>query len=127
MTTLLVDATGWLGAGALLTAYFLVSTRRVSGDDLAFQLLNLSGGAGLLINGVYHGAWPSAGLNTVWVVIGLAAITRARRTHPPGPPPEPGSPALSEADRSNTGRTAAGQRGRRTSFTSTRDDLQEHA
>lgn len=96
MTRLLVDAAGWLGAGALLTAYFLVSTRRVPGDGLAFQLLNLAGGAGLLINGVYYGAWPSAGLNTVWVVIGLTALTRTRRPDP-----------LSEPE---TRRTPAGQR-----------------
>ena len=72
------DAAGWLGAAALLTAYFLVSCGQLHARGRTFQLLNLAGGAGLLANGASHAAWPSAALNTVWVAIGLAALTRGR-------------------------------------------------
>ena len=80
VTRLLVDLLGWIGAGALLSAYALVSTGRLQGRGLAFQALNLVGAAGLLINGVYHGAWPSAGLNTVWLVVGMVALARLHAT-----------------------------------------------
>ena len=78
MTGLVVDVVGWIGAVALLTAYALVSSGRVGGRGPAFQALNLVGAVGLLVNGVWHGAWPSAALNTVWLVVGLAALTRLR-------------------------------------------------
>lgn len=87
MTGVVVDVVGWIGAGALLSAYALVSSGRLAGRGLAFQLLNLLGAVGLLVNGVYHGAWPSAGLNAVWLVIGVVALARLG---PVGriPPPE---------------------------------------
>ena len=31
-----------------------------------------------LANSAYYGAWPSAALNLVWVVIGIVGLTRAR-------------------------------------------------
>ena len=74
MTGLLVDVAGWIGAVALLLGYGLVSAGRVDGRGTGFQLLNLVGSAGLLANGIWHGAWPSAALNAVWVVIGVAAL-----------------------------------------------------
>jgi len=85
MTTLVVDLAGWMGAGALLAAYALVSSGGVTGRGLVFQLLNLLGAVGLLVNGAYHGAWPSAGLNATWLVIGVATLARLR--------PEPVRPA----------------------------------
>ena len=86
MTTIIVDVVGWIGAASLLSAYAFVSSGRLHGSGLGFQLLNLVGAVGLLVNGVYHGAWPSAGLNTVWLVVGVIAWARRR----PGriPPPE---------------------------------------
>lgn len=77
MTGLLVDAGGWVGAVALLLAYGLVSSGRLDGRSIRFQLLNLLGAVGLLGNGIWHGAWPSAALNAVWVVIGLVAVRRS--------------------------------------------------
>jgi hypothetical protein len=76
----LIDTTGWLGAIALLSAYRLVSAGRLDGDGAAFQLLNLAGATALLANSSYHRAWPSAGLNAVWLVIGLIALARAKRS-----------------------------------------------
>ena len=88
MTGVLVDVAGWAGAAALLVAYGLVSTGRLTGRSTGFQLLNLAGAVGLLANGVWHGAWPSAALNAVWLVIGVSALTRTRR------PAEPSAPEI---------------------------------
>ena len=80
MTGLLIDTAGWAGAAALLLAYGLVSSGRLNGRSIPFQLLNLFGAAGLLANGIWHDAWPSAALNAVWLVIGVTALIRLSST-----------------------------------------------
>lgn len=77
---MLIDIAGWIGAALLLLAYALVSNRRLAGDSVRFQLLNLSGGVMLAANSAYHGALPSVAVNAVWIVIGLTALLRARRS-----------------------------------------------
>ncbi|WP_033343722.1 CBU_0592 family membrane protein [Catenuloplanes japonicus] len=72
----IVMVLGWAGAGVLLLAYALVSTKRLAGDGWRFQLLNLAGGLALAVNSAWSGAWPSAVLNVVWVGIGAVAIAR---------------------------------------------------
>ncbi|WP_409134301.1 CBU_0592 family membrane protein [Streptomyces europaeiscabiei] len=57
----------------------MASTERIPGGARAFQLLNLFGGAALTVSSGYHQAWPSALLNTAWIGIGLAALTRRMR------------------------------------------------
>lgn len=82
----LIDVVGWVGAALLVAAYALVSTGRLQGSGLRFQLLNIVGGVALTVNTAYHGAWPSAALNVVWVVVGLGALARRYRLamSPPG-------------------------------------------
>ena len=77
MMTLLIDGVGWLGAAALILAYALVSSKRLSGHALPFQLLNLVGGVCLIINTLYYKAYPSSFLNLVWAIIALATIIRS--------------------------------------------------
>lgn len=72
-----VDILGWMGAIMLLAAYAAVSMRRMQGDSPIYQVLNLFGGACLIVNTVYHGAFPSAVVNIVW--IGIAVYTLARK------------------------------------------------
>jgi len=74
-----IDVLGWAGAASLLLAYGLTSTGRLPPEGARFQLLNLFGAVALTANSAYHGAWPSAGLNIVWIMIGLAALIRSRR------------------------------------------------
>ncbi len=76
---LIVDLVGWAGALVLLTAYALVSTKKVQGDAKSYQLLNLFGGAFLIVNTLYYGAYPSSLVNLVWVTIALITIGRTRR------------------------------------------------
>jgi hypothetical protein len=78
---LLTDILGWVGAGLLLAAYVLVSSKRLEGDSVAYQVLNLAGSALLIANSAYYGAYPSVGVNVVW--IGIAALTIARAVREP--------------------------------------------
>ncbi len=70
-----INVIGWIGTGLLLGAYALLTTRRLTAGR-TFQLMNLVGGVFLLANTAYYGAWPSAGLNLVWVVIGTVGLLR---------------------------------------------------
>lgn len=75
---LLIDVVGWFGAGAILIAYALVSTRRVDGGSRKYQGLNLVGAVGLTANTVFYAAYPSTMLNVVWALIAIAALVRFR-------------------------------------------------
>jgi hypothetical protein len=99
MTGPLIDTAGWIGAAALLVAYGLVSSGRLNGRSIRFQLLNLTGAAGLLANGIWHGAWPSAALNAIWLVIGITAVMR--RSNPSPVLDEPALAAAAAASRAN--------------------------
>ncbi|MGD2166100.1 MAG: hypothetical protein PVH50_11305 [Anaerolineae bacterium] len=70
------DILGWVGAALLLGAYALVSTGELEGDSIAYQLLNLLGSALLIANSAYYGAYPSVGVNVLW--IGIAAVSIVR-------------------------------------------------
>lgn len=77
VTELVVDIAGWIGMALLIGAYALVTAGRLAGPSLTFQLMNLVGGGLLMVNSGWYGAWPSAALNLVWVVIGTVGLVRA--------------------------------------------------
>ena len=79
MIQLSVELAGWLGAGALLSAYVLVSSMHLNARGRGFQLLNLAGAVGLAVNGAWHHAWSSVALNVVWIAVGVVALGRVRR------------------------------------------------
>ena len=74
---MLVDILGWVGAVLFLGAYALVSLRKVEGDSLLFQGVNIVAGVFLVVNTVYWKAYPSAALNLAW--IGVAVFTLGRK------------------------------------------------
>lgn len=74
----LIDILGWSGAAGLLIAYGLVSTKRLQGDSLLYQFLNLAGSALLIVNSFYYGALPSVGVNTIWIAIAIITLWRIR-------------------------------------------------
>ena len=78
-TNLLINLIGWAGSAAVIAAYLLVSTNRLKGDSAPYQMLNLVGGAFLIVNTIYWGAYPSAFVNLVWVGIALFAIAHMTR------------------------------------------------
>ena len=74
----LVDLLGWVGAGCLLLAYWLVSSTRLRGRSWPYQMLNIAGAVLLSVNSAYHGAYPSVGLNAVWIAVGLMTLRALR-------------------------------------------------
>jgi len=75
---LFIDIVGWVGAIVLLLAYGLVSTRKTEGDSASYQVLNLVGSGLLMMNSFYYGAYPSSGVNIVWIGIALFALMRRK-------------------------------------------------
>ena len=78
VTVIAINVVGWVGMALLVGAYALVTAGKLQGTSLLFQLMNLLGGFLLMLNSAYYGAWPSAGLNVVWVVVGTVGLARAR-------------------------------------------------
>ena len=76
----LIELVGWAGALAVLLAYALVSTERLSSRSWSYQLLNVGGAAGLVINSSWNGAIPSAVVNLIWIGIGVYALAATHRT-----------------------------------------------
>jgi hypothetical protein len=71
-----VEIAGWIGAALILGAYALLSAGRLTGRSLAYQVMNVVGAAGFVVNGWWHGALPSTALNVLWLMIGAVASWR---------------------------------------------------
>ena len=76
---MIYEIVGWAGTGAILLAYLLVSAGKVASDSKKYQLLNLFGAIGIIINSGIHGAIPSAGLNVVWFFIAVYGLVKAKK------------------------------------------------
>jgi hypothetical protein len=72
----MVDLIGWIGTVLYLVAYFLVSIKKVEGDSISYQAMNIIAGILLVINTLYWRAYPSLGLNAAWIGIGLLTLGR---------------------------------------------------
>ena len=76
---MIYEVIGWLGTGLILLAYFLVSTKKILPASKEYQLMNLFGALGIIINSVFHMAIPSVGLNVVWFLIATYGLAKAVR------------------------------------------------
>ncbi|MGE5251932.1 MAG: CBU_0592 family membrane protein [Bacteroidota bacterium] len=72
----LIDTLGWIGTVLYLAAYLLVSLKKLEGDSLSYQAMNIIAGILLVINTLYWRAFPSLGLNAAWIGIGLFTLGR---------------------------------------------------
>jgi hypothetical protein len=79
VSLLIIEIVGWAGAVVILIAYGLLSAGRLEARSNTYQLLNVIGAAGFVINSGSKGAFPSAVLNMIWIAIGLYALARNRR------------------------------------------------
>jgi hypothetical protein len=75
---LLIEIIGWASALAILVAYGMLSAGKLTGQSVTYQVLNVLGAAGFVINSGYNGAIPSAALNVIWVGIAVYALVRIR-------------------------------------------------
>ena len=74
---LLFEISGWAGAVAILSAYLAVSMGWLKAGK-GFQIANLLGSCAFIVNGAFHGAWPSVVTNIAWFLISAVALVRMR-------------------------------------------------
>jgi hypothetical protein len=76
MSELLIEVVGWTGAALVLSAYFLITSKKVKAESKLYHSLNLFGGLFIVINTLYHSAYPSVALNSIWSIIALYGIAK---------------------------------------------------
>jgi hypothetical protein len=76
---LAVEVIGWAAAALILGAYALLSAGRLRAESLTYQLMNILGAAGFIVNSGWNGALPSAAMNVIWMGIGVYALRQRRR------------------------------------------------
>jgi len=77
-----IEIIGWIGAALVLMAYGALSAHKMNSRSTAYQLMNIGGAIGLVINTVWNRAIPSAALNLVWMAIGVHALWKNSRPAP---------------------------------------------
>lgn len=77
---ILVEIVGWGGALLILAAYVLLTLGRIQAQSVSYQVMNVAGAAGFMINGWVNGALPSAALNLIWMGIGVYALWHMRKS-----------------------------------------------
>jgi hypothetical protein len=73
-----IEVAGWIAAVLILAAYALLSAGKLTGKSVSYQVMNIVGAAGFVVNTAYNGAIPSAVLNVIWVGIGIYALVKIR-------------------------------------------------
>lgn len=71
-----VELFSWYGVAAILSAYALLNFHVLSVNSLSYQLLNITGGLGILIDAWASRNYQPVVLNVVWIVIALIAMVR---------------------------------------------------
>ena len=74
-----VSLAGWTATVLILGAYGLLSFGKIEARSWIYQLMNIVGAAGFIINCAYNNAWPSVALNVAWIGIGFYALRRNYR------------------------------------------------
>jgi hypothetical protein len=80
MAETVIDIIGLLGAIFVLYAYLMVSTKKLEGNSLHYQIANISGALFLVINTYYHHAYPSTAVNIIWIGIALYSLASKKKT-----------------------------------------------
>jgi len=71
-----IEAVGWYGVIAIVTAYLLISMDVIMVDSWVYQLLNVTGAIGLIIDAMHVKNYQPAVLNIIWLLIAGVAIVR---------------------------------------------------
>ena len=72
----IVEVAGWYGTIAIVLAYMLLSFSVLRSTDLAYQVLNVTGALGIVLDSFYKRDYQPAVLNIIWVFIGFFALLR---------------------------------------------------
>ena len=68
---------GWIGAGLLLLAYFLLIHKDLTSRSRMYQWMNIIGALLLSVNTLSIGAYPSFVTNALWFLVGIYGMFHA--------------------------------------------------
>ncbi len=75
---MMIHVFGAVGMLLLMSAYGLVSSKRLTPSGIAYQGMNFTGAIILVLYSIVLVAWVSVALNTAWAIIALVSIIRNR-------------------------------------------------
>ncbi len=76
MKNTITEILGWYGVAAIVGAYILLSFNFVSSNSLIFQLLNLTGAIGIVVDAIEDRNIQPAVLNIIWALVALIALVK---------------------------------------------------
>ncbi len=71
-----IEFLGWYGALAIVLAYGLLSFSFLTSTNIWYQILNGTGALGIFIESYHKKDYQPAVLNTIWIIIAIAAIAK---------------------------------------------------
>jgi hypothetical protein len=74
-----LEVVGWIGTALVVSAYLLASRGVWATSGPQAATMNVLGGLLLIVNGAYHGALPSVGLNLIWMLVAATTLVRLAR------------------------------------------------
>lgn len=74
MGKLMWEIVGWYGMFAIVLAYALLSFNVLAANSIPYQMLNLTGAAGIVVISFMKRAYQPAALNAIWTVIAIIAL-----------------------------------------------------
>lgn len=80
MTFLWHDWAGYIGVVLVLLAFLLLQARKLHGNGIVFQLMNLLGAVGVMLSlifGVMN--WPAFLMQLAWLAISIYGIANSAR------------------------------------------------
>ena len=73
---MIVEIIGWVGAFAVLWAFYLINSGKATNTSKLYLWLNVVGAVFLIIFTVCLKAYPSAFVNVVWLIIALIGLLK---------------------------------------------------
>jgi hypothetical protein len=77
----IISILGWVGAGLLLVAYFLLIHKNLTSRSRMYQWMNIIGAVFLGVQTYYIQAWPSFVTNMFWLLVAAYGVFHAVKHH----------------------------------------------
>ncbi len=76
MKNIITEILGWYGVIAIVGAYMLLSFDFVGSNSVVFQVLNLTGAIGIVVDAIEDRNIQPAVLNIIWALVALIALVK---------------------------------------------------
>ena len=73
-----VEIIGWIASILIVGAYAMNLKGKLASNHPVYIWMNLIGGIFFVVNTVVHGAYPSAAVNVIWVIIAVETLLRRK-------------------------------------------------